>query len=454
MIRPIVVTLVALVALPAFADVTPTGRFRFLKPIEYAATKNDELVAVVLDDDIFHATRDDFADLRVFDDRQVETPYQIETEMETRSERRRRTAETTIVSAKPDGQKLEVRIKLREGFANAEALVLATPLMNYERTVKVEGSVDGAAWKVLVPAAILFDYSKYMDVSNREIALPKNSDREFKLTIDDLSDDRVSPFKELTKTFHEGKEQERIEKTVVERRPFRIDRISAVRTDVVDRAERPKLTDYAPESVDIKDDVAAKQTFIVIKTRGQPVTEFTVETTSRNFSRRALLDVIAPVQHTLMASTTLSNVHLGELHQEETTISFPERRNVVFRLGIENEDNPPLKITGVKARGPIRRVLFLAEPGRQYRVEYGSETAKTPSYETAAVLAKGAREVTPTVVKLRAQVENAVAPQPVAATNFLSNPWFLGGAIAVMVAVLGWCLLRAGKKLDALPKEQ
>jgi hypothetical protein len=39
------------------------------------------------------------------------------------------------------------------------------------------------------------------------------------------------------------------------------------------------------------------------------------------------------------------------------------------------------------------------------------------------------------------------------ASSFLSNPWFLGGAIGVMVVVLGWCLLRAGKKLDAMPKE-
>ena len=276
MIRPIAVTtLVALIALPAFADVTPTGRFRFMKPIEHAATKEDQLVAVVVDDDIFNGTQHDFADLRVFDDRQTETPYQIETEMESRTERIRRTAETAIVSLKPEGQKLEVHVKLparepeddADGTdGSADALIVITPLMNYERTVKIEGSVDGKEWKTLVPAAVLFDYSKYMDVSNREIALPKNEAREFKLTIDDLSDDRVSPLKELTRTFREGKEQERIEKTEVERRPFRIDGISAVRTDVVDRIERPKTTDYELKSFDVQDDAKAKETIVIVRT--------------------------------------------------------------------------------------------------------------------------------------------------------------------------------------------
>jgi hypothetical protein len=33
----------------------------------------------------------------------------------------------------------------------------------------------------------------------------------------------------------------------------------------------------------------------------------------------------------------------------------------------------------------------------------------------------------------------------------LDQPWFLGVVVAVMVAVLGWTLFRAVKKLDKLP---
>ena len=59
----------------------------------------------------------------------------------------------------------------------------------------------------LVSDGIIFDYSQYMDVSSREIALPKNSFREFKVTIDDVTDEKESPFKELTRTFKDAKER-------------------------------------------------------------------------------------------------------------------------------------------------------------------------------------------------------------------------------------------------------
>jgi hypothetical protein len=459
MIRPLVVTLIVLGAMPAFADVTPTGRFRFLKPIEYAATKNDELVAVALDTDIYAAAGSE--NFRIYDDLQVETPFASGYEMERGTDRSRRFVETSVVSLKPAGQTLVVHVKLpaREPEdvvdgtdGSAEALVVATPLMNYERTVKVEGSTDGKEWKTLVPAAVLFDYSKYMDVSNREIALPKNDAREFKLTIDDLSDERISPLKELTRTFRQEKEDSRIEKTVVEKRPFRIDRISAA-IPIVAKGERMKLATYQLADFKVREDAAGKRTIVDVRTRLQPLQEFVVETPDRNFSRHATVG--HPDHPDLeVGRATLTRMTFREPHRDETKIPIRSATFSTFRITIANEDNPPLRITGVKGHGPIRRLLFLAEPGRQYRIEYGTETPlPAPHYETAALLHDSLRDATPTVAKLGAQVENTVIRPLPPAGSFLSNPWFLGGAIGVMVGVLGWCLMRAGKKLDALPKE-
>ena len=150
----------------------------------------------------------------------------------------------------------------------------------------------------------------------------------------------------------------------------------------------------------------------------------------------------------------IERMSFREPHRDETTIPIRETTASSYRIAIANEDNPPLRITGIKARGPIRRLLFLAEPGRQYRVEYGAETPlPAPHYETATLLGESLRDMTPIVAKLGAQVENVVVRPPAPATSILNNPWFLGGAIGVMVVVLGWCLLRAGKKLDAMPKE-
>ena len=439
-------------------DAQTTSRFRHSKPIERVAAKDEEIVVFALDSDIYAATRPGLPDLRVADDKQAESPYQIEAEMEHRQERSRQVVDTVIDSLKPDGQKLEVRVKLPKDASNADLLIIATPLMNYERKVQVAGSVDGVKWETLVQSAVIFDYSKYMDVSNREIALPKNNDREFKITIEDVADERESPFKELTKTFREGKEDARIERTVIERRPFRIDRISAATVVVRDRVQQPRTASYPVASFEAKEDASKKQTIVTVKTRRQPLTGFTIETTSRNFSRRAWVETSTTkgdkTDWSKLAEATISNVSFRDQNQKHLGVLFPERRDETYRLVIANDDNPPLKIIGIDAQGTVQRVYFLAQPGHDYHVEYGSTTAELPRYDTATVLAKLSRDVTPIVAKLGAQTDNSEFRDPPATLSSMLNNWyFLGGAITLMVAVLGWCLFRAGTKLNDLPKE-
>ena len=50
--------------------------------------------------------------------------------------------------------------------------------------MQVLGSRDGSDWHTLVENAVLFDYSRYMDVNNREISVPPNDDRHFRITIE------------------------------------------------------------------------------------------------------------------------------------------------------------------------------------------------------------------------------------------------------------------------------
>ena len=67
-------------------------------------------------------------------------------------------------------------------------------LTNYERRVRVFGSEDGMDWTPLVADGLVFDYSRYMDISNREIRLPKNNCRQFKISIAGIADARSRRF--------------------------------------------------------------------------------------------------------------------------------------------------------------------------------------------------------------------------------------------------------------------
>lgn len=441
------------------ADAQPLVRFRYWKPIDRAAAKDEEIVAFNLDSDIYAATRPGIPDLRVLDDVQAEAPYQLEADMEYREERTHQSFSTEIVTLKPDGNTLEVSLRLPDKSPDADGFRFATPLTNYERKVRVSGSADGAQWTPLVADGIIFDYSRFMDVSNREIALPKNSFRVFKISIEDVTDEKESPLKELTRSFRGDREDQRVERTIIERRPFRIDRIGAWHVVTRERVQKAKMAFYPVTGFDAKVDTSKKQTIVSVRTRREPITRFTLETSNRNFSRRALVE--APVVHGVntewhtIAEATISNFSFRKQHREESTISFAERREEQFRIVILNEDNPPLNITGVTAEGSVQRVVFLAQPAKVYRVFYGSETAAAPKYEAATVLATLRQDYVPVQARLGVQAENTeFGGAPGVTMRGLLNNWlFLGSAIGLMVIGLGWCLFRAGRRLEGLAKE-
>ena len=121
---------------------------------------------------------------------------------------------------------------------------------------------------------------------------------------------------------------------------------------------------------------------------------------------------------------------------------------------IENADNPPLEISSIKAEGEMYRLVFVASDQHHYRIEYGSDTAEAPRYDTAAVLASLGPGLQPVEAHPGPQVENAQYREVPSLRDWLSNAIFLTLAIVLMVIVLGWILFRAGQRIKQLPNEE
>jgi hypothetical protein len=439
------------------AAVSATANLHYWKAIDSGTIKDEEIVAVTFDSDLFAATRAGYPDLRIVDEQQNEVPCQCEPAVEYRQTRTRQSVATQVVSLHQEGNAIQLRLRLPDSSGAAEGLSFETPLTNYERKISVLGSANGSDWSPLVPEGIIYDYTRFMDLANRDVPLPKNHFREFKVTIEDVTDEKESPIKELTRTFHGRTEDERKEQTLIERRPFRIDRIMAWHMAVGERVQQAKIAGYPIIGLENKDDTSRKATIITLRTHREPITHFTVETPSHNFSRR--IDVEVPLVRGArtdwqpIAGATLFNFRFRTQQREQLSITFPERREETYRLVIHNEDNPPLTIAGVRAEGNVERLLFLAQPSRTYRVFYGSETVATPRYESATVLGALRQEYQPILATLGPQHENTgFANEPGEAVRGLLNNWFfLGAVICLMVAVLGWCLFRAGRRLQAEP---
>ena len=150
--------------------------------------------------------------------------------------------------------------------------------------------------------------------------------------------------------------------------------------------------------------------------------------------------------------STVVSINFGQFHSSELRVDFPEQRQERYRLEIENADNPPLEINAVDAVGLGYHLVFLRSPGRTYRLEYGSQRASEPVYDTAAVLASVNRGYHPATATVGPQTGNVGYRGDGGVLKLLNSPAFLVLAIVIMVVVLAWALFRAGMRMKQMPR--
>ena len=431
---------------------------QFSKELDRGAI-GEEILAVLLDGDIYAATRDGFPDLRIVDDRGAAVPYLLEPVAQRRTTQVRQPCASKVVSLHVDeGKGLEIMVELDEKAPGATGATIRTPLADYERRVRVYGSQTGAQWAPLVNDGAIFDYSRFMAVRNRDVVIPPNDYRQFKLVVEHELDDRESPLRDLIRSRSEGKKDEQTEITQILRRPFRIDGVDLWRTVETDRMSKAETFTYPTANLRVEPDAKHKMSRVEVTSRREPLTSLSVSTASRNFSRPAT--VMIPVQQGIhtdwveVGRGTLSLIQFRAFRRAELRIDFPQQRQERYQLVIENADNPPLEITGVEAEGTGYRLVFLGTEGRKYRVEYGSDTAEPPSYDTAAVLGSLQKGFQPVIVKLGPQVANPGYKSARGPSGIFNSTLFLALVIVVMVLVLAWALLRAGQRIKELPQQE
>jgi hypothetical protein len=455
-----VIVLIGLSVSASAADGGP--RFQFRKAVELNAAATEEVIAVPLDSDVYAGTRDGYPDLRIVDDLGTMVPYLLEPIGKKRINQVREACASKLVSLHVDeGKGLEIVVALDEKAPSAGGLSIQTPLTDYEHRVRVFGLKSGSDWTPLVEGGVIFDYSRFMDIRNRDVALPLNQYRQFKIVVEQELDEKESPLRELMQAREEGKDgkkETRVEITRNRRTPFHIDRVDLWRTLEREGGTEAESFPYTTTGFRVELDAKEKVTRVEVVSRREPLKSLTFATSSRNFSRKARVKV--PVEHGVrtdwveVGRSTVVNIQYRAFRRADLKVEFPEQREEHYRLEIENADNPPLEITGVDAAGAGYRLVFLRSEGRTYRLEYGSEKAPAPSYDTAAVLASLNRGYEPLSVKLGPRVPNPGYRGRGGLEAFLNSPLFLILAIVAMVLVLAWALFRAGTRIKKLPSEE
>lgn len=433
-------------------------RPRQARDIELPARTQEELVAVPLDADVYAAALPNLADVRILDAAGREVGFLLRAAPTTTSRRVRRTWTPRQRSLRPlPGEGLEITLQLEESDPVPEGLRLVTPLTNFEQHVQVSTSADGVAWTPLTES-LLFDYSRYMDVRNTAVKLPRTVHRFFRIVVAQINAEQESELLELTRHLQGNRETERSERVRIDRRPFRIDRVEFWTEQAEERSAAIQTTEYPLAGFTVTEDAETKTTRVLIETRTPPLTSFTLQTPDRNFSRAARLEVeqlLGPQSRWRTLSTgQFVRLDFRTLSTSELTLEFPETRAERYRLVIENRDSPPLTIQGITARGPVHEVLFLAAPESTYRLACGGEGWSPPSYDTAAIQAALRVKAVPLAASLRAQAELVASPPGGVGQSWrrwINDPWVLTGVIVVLAAALGWGLYQAARRVDQVP---
>lgn len=315
-------------------------------------------VAVVIDKPLYAEARADLADLRVVDDQGRLAPYLIE-----------RTASAAVSPLQPallnrefDKGRVESVTLDFGGAVKKHALQLSLSGNNFRRHVSVEGSDDARAWSTLTDDAYVFAVPGVPAARFETVRFPENDHRYLRVRVD-----------------YDEAETRRVEiRSVLGLTgPRRVASTSVL---------KPRLTRV--------EDPDRQETQLVLDlgVRAQPFEEIRLETSAPSFFRAASVEARRdstpapngqtpdPVRWVSLGDAAVYRYTEHGRVREQLSIVLQGRERAV-RVRLHNRDDQPLPITGATIVVPIERVLFEAQAGRNYRLQYGDAGGVAPSFD-------------------------------------------------------------------------
>lgn len=429
------------------------GQSEWVREVETDPLSQTELIKFPLNSEVYLHSQATLLDLSIVDSAGTRVPFLIRNESRHITKDVTQTWEVEHPTLKPVATGgLEIRFELEENDAQPSGINLITSLRNFEQRVQVFGIDNSVVETPLVKGAVIYDYARYMDVRNTRIPLPANNSRRFRIAIDLPTSTQQSELLEITKLLRAGDEVSREVRTTVEQRPFRIDRIQlwTDQTDTLDEL----VEDHAYNLIDTKISVneTSHQTVIDLLTSGEPLTGFQIETDEKNFFRSAKVSTVGGKEIQEITSQPLKRFAFRELQDEQLMLHFQPNRSRNFQIVIDNHDNPPLHVTGVKALGRVDEVIFLANADETYQLIYGNAAAMPVQLDVpplAAALNEGYNPIL-------ARLGEAHMRSPISTRNWMqwkdiiNNPFLIGAVVLVMLGVLGWLLFVAAQRIEAV----
>lgn len=445
--------LLALALLASGATAASVRSFPTRRDLQPPAERNQPIGSVTLDEAVYEATDDAYANLRLFDDAGTETPFIVRPRRQEQSVPREYEVafRQTDFHVLPDNQ-IQIRLEKDRSLDAPIAIAFDTPLDNFEKQVQVFASADGNQWESLAEAQPIFDYARFMSVRDTRVDLPASTHRFFRIELSNITESRQSPLTQMEWDRRGGAVVSEVERSSFQRLDFRIDRIRLIGQRIEVVRNEPLLQPYAVMDAAITNDANHHTSTITFRTARPPVLELEIVTDSANFRRTVDVEGANEAGHWApLTSSGISRVRAGKYRQENVRVRLSQpARCRQFRVTVHNLDSPPLNLAGVRVRGTADEVVFFREAGDHHRLYYGVDGVPAPSYDVATVLSASdaADSAVYALGPSEANPDFDPGATPVAPDlRWWNSRGLLIAAVLAVVAVLGWVLARAVRQM-------
>lgn len=458
-----VITLLFVAGSSIAADLQMFPFYRELRPPAAGAAAGNiaDVASIIADGAIYSAAcaisppADNLPDrLRIIDQENIETPFCFRLKTSAKSAFSENFFPAEVLSFKelPDNR-AEIIVKRDVKQPVPVGLWIHTTKRNFEKQVAVSGSMDRVTWISLAKSVPIFDYSRFIDVRNDRVSLAANAFIFFKIEVANITENKDSPLTEIIRKNPGDTDTETMTINAFRKEPFRMERISFLERKETFLPSETETREEVIRELAISPDPDNRRTIVTFDTASQPLTALTLEIKESNFSRPVSVAGadISGGPWTELVLERISRIDAGKVHQQHLTIPLnSERRYRHYRIIIDNQDNPPLTVAGIRAKENIYEVLFFPKTGSHYRLYYGGSGSVAPKYDTETVL----RAIPPDASL--AWVMGNEQKNPIFKSS-ARLPWFnskilLVTAVIFMVGVLVWAIYRTTRSLNLTMK--
>jgi len=440
----------ASLALSLNAAVTP-GQFTLQRALEPPAAPHNEVGRFYLDAAVFSVADEPLANLRLFDDTGAETPFLVRRSVPIRQVVRRvpfpAPSPVTAFRELPDNR-VELTVARDARTPEVAEIRLESTVRNFEKLVTVYGSTDGQTWTPLANAEPIYDYTRFVDVRKDAIPVTPGPYTLYRIELGNIVERKDSPLVQIIRQTRGGDNETETRSFL--REPFRIERVLFIeqRQETVSEQFAVETAEFDASALTLATDANKHQTVVTFDAGGRPVTRLTVRTEDENFSRAARIEgcrVDTPDTWQELTSGRLTRIRAGRIRQDALTLDIPEARCVRLRLTIDNEDNPPVAITGLRLGETRYEALFFPKAGHRYTLAAGGHGFDVPRYDTATVL----QPVPSGSADLWAlSAATPVPPPPAPRLSWLTSRRILVAVLVIMATVLAVVIARLARHVD------